>query len=69
MLERWDHEDWQREGDYRVITYRLPALNGPVYLRLRGTSTAQLEPDPDPLLEDPWTDLWFYSNPVFITPE
>ena len=69
VLARWSEADWQSEGDYRVITYRLPALEGPVYLRLRGTNTTQLEPDPDPLLEDPWTDLWFYSNPVFITPE
>ena len=36
------------------------------YLRVRGTSTEELEPAPDPRGEDPWLDLWFYSNPVFV---
>ena len=25
-----------------------------------------LEPAMDPPGENPWTDLWFYSNPIFI---
>jgi hypothetical protein len=29
-----------------------------------GTNTEELEPALDPRGEDPWTDLWFYSNPV-----
>ena len=42
-------------------------LDGPSYLRVRGTNVAtELEPEPDELGEDPWADLWFYSNPVFI---
>ena len=24
--------------------------------------------EPDELGEDPWSDLWFYSNPVFVRP-
>lgn len=35
------------------------------YVRVRGTNTDEMEPLPD-ADEDPWTDLWFYSNPVFI---
>ena len=27
----------------------------------------ELEPEKDPPAENPWHDLWFYSNPVFIT--
>lgn len=69
VAARWEAQDWQVDGEYRVIRHTLPEVRTPMYLRLRGTSTAQLEPDPDPLLEDPWTDLWFYSNPVFITPQ
>lgn len=26
----------------------------------------QLEPARDPRGEDPWANLWFYSNPIFI---
>ena len=36
------------------------------YLRVRGTGGDELEPGPDPRGEDPWTDLWFYSNPIFL---
>ncbi|VXB26417.1 hypothetical protein NOCARDAX2BIS_190029 [Nocardioides sp. AX2bis] len=31
----------------------------------RGTSTDEMEPEADGL-ENPWDDLWFYSNPVFV---
>ena len=36
------------------------------YIRLRGTNTNELEPAADPLGENPWDDLWFYTNPVFV---
>jgi hypothetical protein len=36
------------------------------YIRLRGTNTEQLEPAADPRGEVPWTELWFYSNPIFM---
>jgi hypothetical protein len=29
-------------------------------------NTESLEPEVDPPGEDPWSDLWFYSNPIFI---
>ncbi|MEE4301622.1 MAG: hypothetical protein V2J24_19450 [Pseudomonadales bacterium] len=56
---------WTRRGEIVEIEHAF-TVDGPVYLRLRGTNTAQLEPEPDPLMEDPWSDLWFYSNPVFV---
>ena len=37
-----------------------------LYVRVRGTNTDELEPERDPPAENPWLDLWFYSNPVFI---
>jgi hypothetical protein len=30
------------------------------------TSTMELEPSMDPPGEDPWSDLWVYSNPIFL---
>jgi hypothetical protein len=41
-------------------------VTGNEYIRVRGTSGAELEPAPDPDGEDPWSDLWFYANPIFL---
>jgi hypothetical protein len=48
------------------MTHRITAIDGPVYLRVRGTSTQEPEPAQDEPDEDPWQDLWFYSNPIFV---
>jgi hypothetical protein len=56
---------WTRRGESVEIEHVFE-IDGPVYLRLRGTNTDQLEPEPDPPVEDSWTDLWFYTNPVFV---
>jgi hypothetical protein len=52
------------DGDYKEITYTLGALQNDLYIRVRGTNTSQLEPELDPKGENPWSDLWFYSNPI-----
>jgi hypothetical protein len=58
--------DWASDGDMQMIRFRLD-ITTPVYLRVRGTNNkAELEPLADEVGEDPWQDLWFYSNPVFI---
>lgn len=64
VVARFTDEDWAVDGDYREISYRLGALSSDQYIRVRGTSTAQPEPELDPRGENPWSDLWFYSNPV-----
>lgn len=63
---RYGPGDWRREGDYIVVRHQLRDIDGPMYVRVRGTGTDELEPAPDPRGENPWKDLWFYSNPVFI---
>lgn len=68
VIARFTADDWLREGDYRVVEYQLPTVTEPMYLRVRGTNTGELEPRPDPDGEDPWQDLWFYANPIFIEP-
>ena len=60
--------DWRREGEYLAMSLPLVA-DRDQYVRVRGTNTTELEPEPDAPGEDPWTDLWFYSNPVFVTVE
>ncbi|MEV6863726.1 CehA/McbA family metallohydrolase [Streptosporangium subroseum] len=63
------------------FTYQLGSVDRPVYVRLRGSdgnrSAAGLlgaSVDPSgPQIDvfgdaDPWKDLWFYSNPIWILP-
>ena len=69
IIGRFGPDDWQRQGEHQVIRHTLSNLTTPVYIRVRGTNTDQLEPQPDLPTDNPWHDLWFYSNPVFITPK
>jgi hypothetical protein len=69
-------------GSKRVsLTYPLGRLDKPFYLRLRGTDGNRTQPglmgaavDPfGPALDtigdaDPWLDLWFYTNPIWVLP-
>lgn len=64
VAARFTQADWLQEGGYKVIHYRIAALESDHYIRVRGTNTEELEPSLDPLGENPWEDLWFYSNPV-----
>lgn len=58
--------DLKREGEYLTFRHRFRSVDKPFYVRLRGTNTDVPAPRVDPLDVDPWEDLWFYSNPVFI---
>ncbi|MFB7107723.1 PHP domain-containing protein [Streptomyces sp. NPDC056291] len=63
------------------LTYSLGAVDKPVYVRLRGTDGnrtavglrgASVDPA-GPAMDvvgdaDPWKDLWFYSNPMWVLP-
>ncbi|MEO3808167.1 histidinol-phosphatase [Sphaerisporangium sp. B11E5] len=64
-----------------TFTYKVGAVDRPVYVRLRGTDGKRSAPgllgaavDPHgPAIDvfgdaDPWNDLWFYSNPIWIVP-
>ncbi|WP_395108308.1 phosphoesterase [Actinomadura sp. SCN-SB] len=63
---RYGPADWRRENGAIVVRHLVRDIDGPMYVRVRGTSTDELEPQPDPHGADPWADLWFYSNPIFI---
>jgi hypothetical protein len=65
VLIRFDDKQWQKAGEYLSMSYTM-VINEPQYVRVRGTNTEELEPEIDPPAEMPWSDLWFYSNPVFI---
>ena len=65
---RFGPGQWTREGDDIIISHVLKQVSGDGYIRVRGTNTAELEPQPDAQGESPWSDLWFYSNPIFLAP-
>ena len=66
VTRRFTAANWSRDGEVLTMTHRIPALTGPLYLRVRGTSSDEQEPEADPKGEDPWSDLWFYANPIFV---
>ncbi|MEU1041480.1 PHP domain-containing protein [Streptomyces sp. NPDC005551] len=74
------HEVGKSTGTVR-LTYSLGEVDRPLYVRLRGTdgnrsATGLMGAAVDPAGPavdvvgdaDPWRDLWFYSNPVWILP-
>jgi hypothetical protein len=63
---RFSEDEWETEGEYQIITYLLENVDSNSYIRIRGTNGDELEPEVDPIGEDPWSDLWFYSNPIFL---
>lgn len=69
VVARVARADWVRDGELYTITTMLPAMARGRYLRVRGTGTDLLEPLPDKRDENPWENLWFYSNPIFIEVE
>lgn len=66
VVARFDESSWKQDGEYMTITYTLKNVDKDSYIRVRGTNTNELEPIVDPKGEDPWKDLWFYSNPIFL---
>jgi len=56
----------RREGPFLVFTHRFPNVRKGFYVRVRGASTPVDAPRMDPVTVDPWEDLWFYGNPVFV---
>jgi hypothetical protein len=66
VIARLTPTEWKRDGEIITATYLVPKVSKNSYIRFRGTNTQELEPAPDPDGENPWDDLWFYSNPIFV---
>lgn len=66
VIARFTEKEWTRSGDVSTLSFTLARLDRNVYIRVRGTSTQEAEPAMDQPGENPWQDLWFYSNPVFV---
>lgn len=66
VVKRFGESEFRRDGEFTVLTTTLPAVKANQYLRVRGTNITEEEPALDVRGEDPWADLWFYANPIFI---
>ncbi|MCW4471165.1 hypothetical protein OK345_01405 [Xanthomonas sp. H13-6] len=66
QVKRFGPDDWNNQGQWRSLSWELPAPGRTAFVRARGTSAAEATPAADVPGEDPWQDLWFYSNPVFV---
>ena len=65
VVHRFSRREWVSQGEVHELKTTVPAARSS-YLRVRGTSSDELEPSMDDIGENPWSDLWFYSNPIFI---
>lgn len=82
VVKRFTAADWTADGALRTMSYTFTPSSSS-YLRLRGTNQrvggAKLEANGEPLMDEAsttsstntidkaWADLWFYTNPVFVT--
>jgi len=66
VARRFTQKDWVREGERLSMVHTIHNVTGPIYVRVRGTNGSELEPLADTAGENPWSDLWFYANPIFV---
>jgi|GEM_PF-73997 len=67
ITEVFTAADWEEQGDYLVMEHTFTNVSEDFYVRVRGSNTDEENPAEDPEGENAWEDLWFYSNPIFIT--
>ena len=65
-VKHFSSDEWKSEGQWRTVSWELAIPQHGGFVRARGTNTKEAEPLADVRGEDPWQDLWFYSNPVFV---
>ena len=66
VLKRWGRDELATEENYLTAKYVIENIGKSFYVRLRGTNSKELEPLEDGENENPWEDLWFYTNPIFV---
>ena len=64
--KRFNLSERRKRGEPITMSLTIKNIQKSFYIRLRGTNTDEKEPVEDPDGEDPWSDLWFYSNPIFV---
>lgn len=66
QVKRFGAGEWKSQGPWLSVSWELPAPQPGGFVRTRGASGSETAPLADVPGEDPWQDLWFYSNPVFV---
>lgn len=66
VVARLTRRDLACSGEVCRATVTLPPVGHSQYVRVRGTSTQDDEPQMDTAGEVPWDDLWFYGSPIFL---
>lgn len=80
VIARFTSKDWKYVDGWYIINYDLKNINHNQYFRLRGTNLGlnvmnQTDANGNPLSDSlvgsnnvtqAYSDLWFYSNPVFV---
>ena len=66
VVRRWKRTDMEAKDNYLIVNYTIKNVANSFYVRLRGTNTEEMEPVEDVDNENPWADLWFYTNPIFV---
>lgn len=79
VVRSWEVDE---TGGTVTLTHSLGRVSEPAYVRVRGTDGKRVQTglggadvDPaGPALDvegdaDPWEDLWFYANPIWVLPE
>ena len=66
VIERFFIDELQHRRGFISLSLKVRDVKKSGYIRIRGTNNRnELEPEPDVPGENPWHDLWFYSNPIF----
>ncbi|WP_342315542.1 hypothetical protein [Lysobacter sp. FW306-1B-D06B] len=65
-VKRFGVDAMKREGEWLTVAWDVDSPPHGGFVRARGTNSAEDAPGADVAGEDPWADLWFYSNPVFL---
>ncbi len=66
IVEQAPAKDVKRQGEWLELRRKFTKVEKSFYVRLRGTNRAVDAPEQDTTTVDPWDDLWFYSNPIFV---
>ena len=69
QVKRLDAGEWKRDGQWVSMRWDLPPMPRGGFVRVRGSNTDEATPHADVAGENPWKDVWFYSNPVFVQPD
>jgi hypothetical protein len=81
VMETFTSKDWNVVNGWNVINYNIENLDKEMYFRLRGTNLApnttnETDSSGNPLADKlfgdnnstkAYADLWFYSNPIFVS--